>query len=224
MLKGNDFSNGLAQIVTEGTRVSKGEAAFRYYSNHEEEITKQLEELDKQIDIALAEEGKNLSSPDIANLEVQIKQELNNMKGENNLQNIREYQKRINNYIIKKSEIAGNLSPEGSYIRTLVESRMSLSNQLTEDAETIYTPRPGIISYKVDGLEDTIKWNNEDFSYITTELLEGLELNVASSIPESKEAGKIVNNYQCYIACPMETKNSEVAEVGDKVTLRLPSR
>ena len=113
------------------------------------------------------------------------------------------------------------MSPEGSTVRNLVESRMALSNQLTNDSETIYSPKPGIISYKVDGLEDQIKLNGEDFNYINSELLDGLKLNVCSSIPESKEAGKIVNNYNCYIACPMNTENSEVAEVGDKVLLRL---
>jgi len=64
--------------------------------------------------------------------------------------------------------------------------------------------------------------NNEDFSYLNSQMLEELNLNAFSSIPESKEAGKIVDNYECYIACPMNTKNSEVAEVGDKSLLRLP--
>ena len=212
----------LLGIVNEGTRVSKGEAAFRYYASNEDEITKQIEELDKEIDKALSEEGKDIYSPEIANLERQIKQELDNIYGENNLEAVREYQKRINNYTVKKGEIAGSLSPENSNIRNLVESRMALSNKLTSDSETIYSPKAGIISYRVDGLEDKIKLNGEDFSYINSELLDGLGLNVCSSIPESKEAGKIVNNYNCYIACPIDTENSEVAEVGDKVTLRLP--
>lgn len=222
ILKGENSSSGLTQIVTEGSRVSKGEITFRYYASNEEEITKQIEALDKQIDEALREEQNKIYSPDIANLELQIKKELDNILGENNLQSIREYQKRINNYTIKKGEIAGNLSPEGSTVRSLVESRIALNNQLTSDSETIYAPNPGIISYKVDGLEDTIKINDGDFSYINTKLLNDLKLNVCSSIPESKEAGKIVNNYECYIACPMSTENSEVAKVGDSVYLRLP--
>jgi len=222
ILKGENASNGLTQIVTEGTRVSKGEMVFRYYASNEEEITDQIELLNKQIDEALRKEENQISSPDIVNLENQIKQELDNILKENNMQNVREYQKRINNYTMKKGEVAGSLSQAGSEVRLLVEKRLELSNQLTQDSETIYTPKPGVISYKVDGLEETIKLNDEDFSYITTNLLEKLNLNVCSSIPESKEAGKIVNNYHCYIACPMNTENSEVAEVGDKVILRLP--
>ena len=50
ILKGNNYSNGLDQIIVDGERVSKGEAVFRYYSNNEDEIVKQIEELDKKID------------------------------------------------------------------------------------------------------------------------------------------------------------------------------
>ena len=35
--------------------------------------------------------------------------------------------------------------------------------------------------------------------------------------------GKVVNNFECYIACPMDTEKASVAKVGDKVTIRLPS-
>ena len=55
--------------------------------------------------------------------------------------------------------------------------------------------------------------NDEDFSYINTKFLNDLQLNACSSIPESKEAGKIINNYNCYVACPMNTENGEVAEI-----------
>ena len=79
-----------------------------------------------------------------------------------------------------------------------------------------------MVSYRVDGLEDTFKVNDGNFDYINKKFLEGLKLNSGSSIPESKESGKIVNNYVCYIACPISTENSEVAEVGNKVNLRLP--
>ena len=131
VLKGKNSSNGLTQIVTEGTRVSKDEPVFRYYSNNEEEITKQIEELDVQIDKAISEEGGNIDyPPEIISLGAEIKQELDEIFKENELQNIREHQKRINNYIVKKSEITGKLSPEGSHIRSLIEQRTNLSNSL----------------------------------------------------------------------------------------------
>ena len=222
VLASDDTSTGVNKIVSDGTRVANGELVFRYYSNNEEEITKQIEELDIQIDKALSEEENINRSPDIINLESEIKQELAELFKENDYQNVREYQKRINNFILKKSEVAGTLCPDGSYVKTLIEQRTALTNQIAENSKTIAAPKPGLISYRVDGLEDTITINNGDLSYLTSTLLDGLELNSCSSIPESKTTGKIINNYYCYIACPMNTENSEVAEVGDKVVLRLP--
>lgn len=213
---------GLSQIVTEGTRVSNGQPVFRYYSSNEEEIRKKLAELDKQIDSALAESENTGFPNDIANLEKEIKKELDNLYKQNDIGLINEYTKKINTYIIKKAEIAGENSPAGSYIKQLIDTRKELNNQRAKDSETITAPNAGLISYRVDGLEELLGYNNGDFSYITTSLLDSFELKVGSTVVENKEAGKIINNYECFIACPMDTENSEVAEVGDSVKLKLP--
>lgn len=219
VLKGDNYSNGLDQIIVDGERVSKGESVFRYYSNNEDEIVKQIEELDKQIDEALENSEKPLPSADIDNLEIQIEKLLDDIQNENEIQAIEEYEKKLDSYIIKKAEIAGENSPAGSYIKTLIAQRNELNNQLTSNSEIIYAPLAGVVSYRVDGLEDVLKY--DDFSYLSTELLNSFELNVGSSIPESNEVGKVVNNFKCYIACSINTENAEVAEVGDEVTLRL---
>lgn len=39
----------MSQIKTEGERVAKGEAIFRYYSNGEDNLIKKIEELDKKL-------------------------------------------------------------------------------------------------------------------------------------------------------------------------------
>lgn len=131
ILKGTNATNALNQIVTEGARVSKGEAVFRYYTNNEDEIMEKIENINKEIDRALLEEENIEHSAELANLEHSIKNELDNMYTESNIQNIHEFQKRINGYMEKKGEIAGNLSPNGSYLRTLVEERTSLIDKLT---------------------------------------------------------------------------------------------
>lgn len=219
VLKGNNYSNGLDQIITDGLRVSKGEAVFRYYSNNEDEIIKQIEDLDKQIDEALENSEKTTPSADIDNLEIQIEKLLDDIQNENEIQAIEEYEKKLDSYIIKKAEIAGENSPAGSYIKTLIAQRNELNNQLTSNSEIIYAQNAGVVSYRVDGLEDVLTIG--DFSYLSTDLLNSFELNVGSSVPENNEKGKIVNNFKSYIACSINTENAEVAEVGDEVILRL---
>ena len=221
VLSGTNSSNGVSQIVSEGSRVSKGESVFRYYLGDEEEINGQIEELDNQIDEALQNSQDQITYGDVVSLETEIKNTLNELYKSNSIQDIEEYKKTLNSYATKKAEIAGEASPAGSYIRELIETRKNLSNQLNSNSETIVADRAGIISYRVDGLEEVLTINNEDFSYLSTELLDSFGLNVGVSIPESQEAGKIINNYYCYIACPINTENSEVASVGDEVILRL---
>ena len=221
VLKGNNYSNGISQIVTDNSRVAKGKAVFRYYSNNEENLRNIAYTSIEKLDEALQNSKEKIfTNIDMANIETEIKQILEEMYAQNSMQTIKEYKKRLNTYVVKKAEIAGENSPAGSYIKNLVEQRANLTNQLANDSEIIIAPNPGLISYRVDGLEEVLNCNNEDFSYLTTELLNSFNLEVGSSIPESNEAGKLVNNYVCYVACPISTENSEIAEVGEKLTLR----
>lgn len=49
VLSGENYRNGLVEIKTEGTKVSKGENVFRYYSNNEEGLKEQIAKLDIEI-------------------------------------------------------------------------------------------------------------------------------------------------------------------------------
>lgn len=42
-------------------------------------------------------------------------------------------------------------------------------------------------------------------------------------IAANDESGKIINNYECYIATVLNSENAKQAQVGDSVKLRLPS-
>lgn len=63
----------------------------------------------------------------------------------------------------------------------------------------------------------------DDFSYLNTELLESLHTKSGATIPTHEEKGKVINNFECFIACVMDTEKASVAKVGDSVMLRLPS-
>ena len=53
--------------------------------------------------------------------------------------------------------------------------------------------------------------------------MESLDTKSSAIISTSSEKGKIINNFECYLACPMDTEKASTAKVGDKATLRLPS-
>ncbi len=218
VLKGDNYKNGMVQIKPEGERVCKGEAVFRYYSNGEEELNKQISELDIKINKALEESGTSLLNPDVLNLEKQIQNVLDEMYGVNDLEKQTEYLKKIDSYVTKKATIAGELSPAGSFVRDLINQREELKEQLNQNSEIITTDNAGIVSYRVDGCEEILGIN--DFSYLNKALLDSLDIDVGSTIAQSTECGKIYNNFMCYIACPLSSEKSMEAKVGDNVTLK----
>ncbi len=221
VLQGENYKNGMVQIASENERVAKGEKVFRYYSDGEEDLIEQISELDTKINEAIANSGlKSLSSAsDIVNLESQIESNLENMYRINEIQKIQEYKKKIENFMSKKAQISGEASPEGSEVKNLIEQRSALEKTVYSSSELITTDRAGLVSYKVDGLEEILKV--DDFSYLNKELLDSFDLKVGAVIPQSAEKGKIVNNYECYIVVCMNTERALSAKEGEKVSIRL---
>lgn len=220
IVKGNNYKNGMEQIKIEGERVAKGESIFRYYSNGEESLVKKIQDLDVKINEAMEGEKPILPS-DVKSLETQIEEKINSLYQVNNLQTIKETKKEIANNITKKAKIAGELSPAGSYLKKLVDERSKYENQLNEGAESLKAPISGVVSYKVDGYEET--FSTKDFSKLSTDFLDGLNIKTGQIVADSKEAAKIINNFECYIACGLNSKQAQQAKVGDKVKIRLPN-
>lgn len=220
VLKGENYKNGIEQIKTEGEKVAKDEEIFRYYSNNEEALVEKIKELDAKIDEAMSEESI-LPSQDTQALEQQIDKTISTLYGESNLTKIQESKQEISNNMTKKARITGELSPSGSYLNKLINERSKYENQLNSGAEYLTATKSGIVSYRVDGYESIL--STDDFSKYTKEFLESLNLRTGQIIPTSNESGKIIDNYYCYIVCVLDSDYARDAEVGDKVTLRLPS-
>ncbi len=221
VVKGENYKNGLEQIVDEGKRVAKGESVYRYYSSGENNLKDKIKTLDIKIQEALDSNTDDLLSPDAKLLDSQISEKLSNINNLNSIQTIQEIKKEISNYVSKKAKIAGELSPTGSYLKKLIDERSNYENQLNSGSEYVTAPLSGIVSYRVDGLEETLTPN--DFSNYNKEFLSNLNLKTGQIISTSNENGKIINNFVCYIACTSRTPEANSAKVGDKVTITLPS-
>ena len=221
VLKGENYKNGIAQIKSEGEKVAKGEPIFRYYTNGEDSLVEKIQELDIKIQEAWESENNSLFTGDIKILEQQIESKLDEMYHITDMQKMAEYKKDLNTYITKKAKIAGEQSPSGSYLKKLIEERSNYENQLNSGAEYITATRSGVISYRVDGLEEIL--TTEQFGALSKTVLEDLKLKTGQIISSSEESGKIIDNFSCYIACIIKKKNVEEKEVqiGTELTLRL---
>ena len=101
----------------------------------------------------------------------------------------------------------------------LIEERKQYESQLNSGAEYVTAPMSGIVSYKVDGLEETLTPDN--FGSINKEFLENLNLKTGKIVATSDEAGKIIDNFCCYIATISSSEEAKQAEVGDSIKIRL---
>lgn len=218
VVRGNNYKNGMEQIKAEGERAAKDENIFRYYSTNEENLKQKIAELDEQIQTAMTEDT-SIFSADIKSLEDQIDEKLKEINEITDVTTLTEYKKEIDNLITKKAKIAGDLSPQGSYLNQLIEERKQYESQLNSGAEYVKAPMSGIVSYKVDGLEETLTPDN--FGSINKEFLENLNLKTGEIVATSEEAGKVIDNFACYIATISSSEEAKQAEVGDDVKVRL---
>lgn len=223
VVKGNNYKNGMEQIKNEGEKTAKGESIYRYYSNNEEKLKEQIADLDNKIQETL--EGQNeknnsgIKLADIKMLENQLDEKIEVLSKLTDISKITEYKKQINNVITKKAKLSGETSATGSYLKQLYNQRAELENQLNSGAEYIKAPVSGIVSYKYDGLEEMLTPNN--FSTLSKEFLEKLDLKTGQLIATSDECGKIIDNSKCYIATISSSKEAKNAKLDDKVQVRL---
>lgn len=218
VIQGDNYKNGMVQIKAEGERVAKGDPVFRYYSSNEETLIKKIQELDIKIQEAMASET-DLFSSDMKLLENQIQEKLVQIENLNDVQKITEYKRDMNTKITKKAKIAGDLSPSGSYIRKLIEERSGYEKSLNSGSEYIKAPVSGIVSYRVDGLESVL--TPESFSTLNKKLLQDLNLKTGEIISSNSESGKIINNFEGYIATSLSSEKAKEVKVGDSVKVRL---
>ena len=90
---------------------------------------------------------------------------------------------------------------------------------MNSGAEYIKAPSSGIVSYKVDGLEETLTPNN--FSTLSKEFLEKLNLKTGQLIATNDECGKVIDSSNCYIATISNSEKAKNAKVKDSVQVRL---
>jgi len=219
--KGKNETTKMIQIKSEGEKVAKNSQIFRYAVENEDEINKKIDELNTKIQEAMI--GKNESFPsDVKAIENQIETKIDGLKLKNDMQEISEYKKDINTYITKKSKIAGELSPAGSYIKQLIEERESYQNKLTENSEYVNSPMAGVVSYRVDGLEEVL--TPDKLEELNKDELEKLNLQTGQIVTTNNEKGKIINNYECYIATILESQEAIEATMGKTVILRLSTQ
>ena len=213
-------SNGIYAIVSEGEKVAKSDSIFRYYSDSEKEISTKINELNYKIQ-DLLEKEKYEPSADIKSIENQIDNQIKSINTLNNSQEISEYKNSIDSLISKKINFIGDVI-DNKEIKQLVKERKTYEGQLKKGSQYQKAEISGIVSYRVDGLEDELVVDN--FDNLTEEYLENLGLKTGQIVAISSDCGKVIDNFKCYIAVTMNSPKSMESKVGDNVEIRTSNK
>ena len=213
--------NGMQQIITEGQKVAANESIFRYYSESENDNKAKINEIDEKIQKLVETSDIGLYNSDLRLIDSQMLDSLKNISTYNSIQNIKELKSAMKILENKKAEIVASSTTNDSEISKLISERKSLEKQRDADSTYIKAPNSGILSYRIDGLEDQLKIS--EIKNYNNEYLENLNLDTGKIITTSTTEGKIVNNFECYVITNSSSEEAMKAKAKDKVQITIPT-
>lgn len=210
--------NEVIPIIQEGEKVAKGSSIFKISNDTDNEIEKKINEIKLKMQEILYN-SEIFTSSDIELIEEEIDNKTININKTKKYKELIEYKKEIDTLMDNKIEIIEKLSINNDEIKSLINEKNQYEKQLNSEVQNIKASISGIVSYRVDGLEEVL--TKDKFSEINKNYLESLNLRTNQIIATSENSGKIVNNFEGYIITILSSEEAKNAEVGDKVTLRL---
>lgn len=208
----------ITAIVDQGKRASKYEAIATYQNDSYEDYQNQIAQIDKQIQ-SLIKDMPETHSADITGIENKILKYASELQGTTSYSKIQEYKAKLDELAYKKITILANSSPEDSAIRDLISQREELVRLSKTSENTIWTDRSGIVTYKLDGLEDVLDYEN-----ITNYSAQDLENIIEKyNTNGNNEFGiKIVNNFNAYLLVKTpKGENDEYIKEGRTYNIRV---
>lgn len=218
VIQNEEYQNGIIQIAGEGEKVYKNESIFQYYSDEAKELSNQIVQINLQIQEKLKTE-KITSNADIKLIETQIEEKIEALRKLNNTQEILEGNKTIEKLLEKKISTLVDINSVTDELKQLIKQRNDLDEQIRNSTKYLSAPISGIVSYRIDGLEND--FTTEDWTKYNSDYLKNLNLKTGHIIATSGEAGKVIDNFTYYVATSMDSKEAMNSKVGDKVTMRL---
>ena len=217
----NQSATSMQKIITEGKRIAEGENVYKFYTKDESDINKQISDLNTQIQNEIANSDEKLVSIDTKLYDEQITAILKKISGPNDIQTIEEYKKNLDELMSKKAQEMGKISSKDSKLKNLVNQKNELQKQLDQASQYIKSSRSGIVSYRIDGLEEQITC--KDLSIYNERYINSLNLTNGQIISSVENKGKIVNNFISYVAVTSKSEEAQHAKLKQKVYLELPN-
>lgn len=215
----SEYEGVMQKTLDDLTRVKNGGIIATYVSSSEQNLMKRIEDVDAKIQETM-ESQKTIYNNDAKALDANIQILLyDNLRNNKDITAINESKIKLNENIKKKAQIVGELSPVGSKLKELIDERTKYEKQINDAKKELYSPKAGLVSYRIDGFEEIL--TTDSISNLTIDALNSLKINSNQVIASSKTKVKVVDNFSCYIAIFMKSAESKEAKLDDKLYLRI---
>lgn len=213
-----DKTNVTVPIIEQDKRTAKGEIVAIYKTKKYEDYLLKIEEMDKEIQTVI-KDLPTVYSNEVVYIDNQISVLSKEINGINSYIKMQEYKNKIDNLLYKKIITLGEISPAGSKIKELVESRKKFEEDSKISSDSLRSTAAGLVTYKTDGLENEVNIDNI-LNYSDKEIEKIIEKY--SQNTENNYGIKIIDNYMAYIIIkePIGLNDSYIKE-GKEYTLKL---
>lgn len=211
-------NNAIIPLVEQGERIRKTESVALYKDNNYQEYISKINDLDKQIETLIKDLPQNYSN-DISYIESQIELLGKQARKTTSYIKIQEYKTKIDELTSQKITILGELSPSGSKVRELIDTRKNIEENYKSSANNIKSSMAGCVTYKIDGLEgitDTSKVLNYTKNEID-DIFSKYRSNTSSDF-----GIKIVDNFNAYII--VKVQNNEYIKSGSNIYIKFTDK
>lgn len=213
-----DSSQAVTSIIEQGKRTSKNEVIATYQNGDYDNYIKSINDIDDEIKTLVADMPISYSS-DITSIDSKILKYAQEIQNTSSYQKMQEYKTKLDELANTKINVIANNTPDSSKIRELINQREDLVSKSKTSSNVIYAPISGIVSYKVDTLE-----NSYDFSKV-----ENYEISDFSNIISSYDGTvntsfgiKIVDNFEAYfLVRTSRGDNDAYIKTGNNYNIRI---
>lgn len=182
-------------VIEQGKKAAKGEIVAIYKDESYAKYLEEIDQMDKDIQTLIKDLPAAYSS-DVKDIDSQIAEISKEALKTTSYIKMQEYKNKLDELSYKKVLVLGSLSPEGSKIRELIEEREAYEKESKTSSNNIKAPMAGVVTYKIDGLEDVTD-TNKVFRLSASGINELISKYAEDD--KNKFGVKIVDNYNAYI-------------------------
>ena len=220
-----DQSSGVRFYTVEnGSRVPKGGEIARVFPTENDAWSQQrLDSLDEEI--SLLEEIESQGTANRVNLDLinkQINERVNDLVVCANTaayQSLRDLYNDLLSLMNKRQITTGKVADFSDRIAALKAERQQLAASFKKATGTVSAPVAGYFVSEVDGMETALSYDKAE--QLTTADIQAALEKEAQPVREGV-AGKIVGDYEWYLACVLEKTQVTKIQEGTSLSLRLP--